>query len=329
MIQLTVNRKDGNPYNPPLIEYWNLDKHPALMTPNTEGSGTLVYPTNSENSYPTELLVEEEMQDIIGLLAGKQTFYLLDVVWRDGQKVNRQYAIPESRVRKIIPDTFEGQAAHRYFFNHGGSGQPASWEFVALGAIPTPIVSTCEAPTNITIGVSVGANGFAQATITWNPANGVASGIPKYNVLLNNNGNVFSNTSNTNSLVWVGLVNGGTYSATVIAYCEVGGETTPPPYIPFSVSVGNTLSTISGITAGSITSTGATINFTAPTPAGVTYAVAYNVVGGSPTQTPFVASTSIPLTGLTANTLYEYTVRTFINGQYTTISAVQTFTTLP
>lgn len=332
MTTLTVREKNGTPYSPALVELWNIGTHPPLMTPHPDG-GTYVYVTNSENSYPIELVVNEDMQDIISLSQGKQQWYLLDVVSKNGNPITptRQFAVPVSRVRKVLPTTYDGQLGHNYFFNHGGSGQPANWEFIALGAIPTPVINTCAAVTNINTSVTVGANGFAQLAVNFTPPSGITSSTPKYNLVVINltTGYQASKQYNNENIIFEGLNNNGSqYGVRIVSTCE-NGSALPSADFPIVVSVGANIAAVTGVNTTSVTSTAATINFTAPAQAGVSYQIIYTNTSTSASFTDSSSNSPFSLTGLSPNTLYSFKIRQFINGNPSSETTSFNFTTLP
>lgn len=90
---------------------------------------------------------------------------------------------------------------------------------------------------------------------------------------------------------------------------------------------GISCNTPSGLTTSSITSTGATLSW-APVSGAVNYNLQWKPTSSS-TWTPVngLASTSYPLTGLTASTNYQFQVQTVCSGASSSFSAATSFTT--
>ncbi|GAB3860337.1 hypothetical protein GCM10028822_38070 [Hymenobacter terrigena] len=82
-----------------------------------------------------------------------------------------------------------------------------------------------------------------------------------------------------------------------------------------------------GLTAGSITTTGATLTFTAPTAGATGYTVTYTAAGGT-AQTQTATGSPVVLTGLTSGTAYTVSVVTNCGNGQASSAATTTFTTL-
>lgn len=93
------------------------------------------------------------------------------------------------------------------------------------------------------------------------------------------------------------------------------------------VPVGGGCNTPTNLTAQSITQSGATINWSSVAGATIYY-IQYRVVGSATWIPVNTTNTSIALSGLSANTAYEYRVSAYCT-VYSNYSAIQTFTTLP
>jgi hypothetical protein len=91
-------------------------------------------------------------------------------------------------------------------------------------------------------------------------------------------------------------------------------------------AVSCTATTPTGLAASSITSSGATLNWSAVT--GATYEVQYRVVGATAWTTVAAGTNSLALTGLTANTQYEAQVRSLCPSTSSAFSSSVNFTTL-
>ncbi len=92
------------------------------------------------------------------------------------------------------------------------------------------------------------------------------------------------------------------------------------------VAVGGVCGTPTNLSAQAITSSGASLYWTAVS-GGTTYYIQYRV-SGTTTWTPVnTTNTSIALTGLTANTTYDYRVSAFCSTTYGAYTAINTFTT--
>ena len=117
-----------------------------------------------------------------------------------------------------------------------------------------------------------------------------------------------------------GLTAGSTIYARVFGYASATGDfaicATSPSCLP-----------VSNVAISNLTTTGATISFTAPTGA-TSYTVTYTAAGGTPTTvTPAPTASPITLTGLTAATTYTVTIATNC-GATTATTVGTTFRTL-
>ena len=121
-----------------------------------------------------------------------------------------------------------------------------------------------------------------------------------------------------------GLTGGTTYTYSLTSTCATGTSSTiSGTFTTLATSCGNP----TGLTAGSITSSGATLSWTA-----VAGAISYNVQYKTSTATTWTTVTtttnSTSITGLTANTLYNWQVQSVCNGLAGTYVAGTNFTTL-
>jgi len=174
----------------------------------------------------------------------------------------------------------------------------------------------------------------ASQTVTWNVASTSVAPVncANVNILLSTDGGftypiiLLSNTPNDGSQAITVPNNVGTT-------CRVKVEAADNIFydisnVNFSITgaVSCTATVPTGLASSNVTSTGATLNWSAV--AGATYDVQYRVVG-APTWTTIAAgSNSLTLTGLTALTQYEAQVRSVCTSTSSAYSASVNFTTL-
>lgn len=299
----------------------NQEDNVALGLESNNGGSILRY-YETQTSIFSLVEVEETLDAILELMPNGRKLPVLK--WNENEYETPRNVLLNLNKSSYMPYTYKGQNC-TYLRLFKNQNSPMADVFVIEGIIPDANTALCLPPENLSATIQIGDNGFAEANLSWNAASSVTSSTPKYVVFLNNRDVIYSGGSNTNNYVWQGMVNGESYSFEVITLCQNGNQTSQRGYTPFNVNMGNTLAEVTGVVVGSITSTSALVSFTAPTAAGVTYAVA-NENG---TQSNEFASSPISLTGLTPNTTYNFKIRTFINSQLSRISSIYTFTTLP
>ncbi|MDB5235146.1 MAG: hypothetical protein JWR44_2139, partial [Hymenobacter sp.] len=163
------------------------------------------------------------------------------------------------------------------------------------------------------------------------------SGTDSLSVLISTNGGTTFTTRSlarfTTSAAWtrqtVNLPSTGLTATTIIrlratgdfGVTDIGVDNVRVAYV--------TCPAVTGATAGSITSTGATITFT-PGSASTSYTVTVTPAGGTATTiTPAPTASPITLTGLTPNTGYTVSIVGNCSGSQTSTASVVTFTTTP
>jgi hypothetical protein len=178
--------------------------------------------------------------------------------------------------------------------------------------------SGCPAPTAATIS-NVSGTG---ATITWTAATGATSYTLQYCV--SGTTTCTSTTTTGTSVTLSGLTGGTTYTYSVTSTCSTGTSTAlTGTFSTFATSCGNPTS----LTAGSVTSSGATLSWGAVSGA-LSYNLQYKTSASTTWTTINTTATSRVLTGLTANTIYNWQVQAVCNGLSGTYVAGTNFTTL-
>jgi hypothetical protein len=183
----------------------------------------------------------------------------------------------------------------------------------------TTIAPSCSVPA----GLSSGNITTSSATLSWTAVSGATS----YNIHYRVSGSTTwtTTTSSTSSVSISGLTASTAYEFQVQTVCSGGTSaysssatfttTAPPCSVP------------AGLSSGNITSSSATLRWTA-----VSGATSYNIhyrISGSATWTTTTSSTSsVSISGLTASTAYEFQVQTVCSGGTSAYSSSATFTTL-
>ncbi|WP_051719184.1 DUF4394 domain-containing protein [Hymenobacter sp. IS2118] len=198
----------------------------------------------------------------------------------------------------------------------GGTSAPATFTVIApVVNNPVPAISSLS-PASVTAGA-------APQTLTVSGSNFLATSV------VNFDGSARTTTFVSATQLTIGLTApdqamAGTYSVTVTNPVPGGGTSAPATFTVNPAPVACTAPT--GLTAGSITASSATVTFT-----GSASATSYTVTTdpATTTQTLLASATSVSFTGLAAST--AYTVRIVSNCASSTTSDVATasFTTLP
>lgn len=175
--------------------------------------------------------------------------------------------------------------------------------------------------------------GSSSQTITWSVANTTASPVSCTNVkvsLSTDGGQTFptvlsASTANDGSEVLT-IPNTATTTARIKVEA-VGNIFFDISNSNFTITAGPGCGAPTGLTASGITTTGATVSWTAVSGA-VSYDVDYKLTssGTWTNAATATASTSVAIGGLTANTIYDWRVRTNCSGSSSTYTAAQ-FTT--
>ncbi len=171
---------------------------------------------------------------------------------------------------------------------------------------------------------AVAANGLTStsANIAFNASTGAATYTVTYTAT---GGTAQTATGATSPIALTGLTPATIYSATVRSNCGGGVSATSSPAISFTTSA-PPCAAPTNVTAGSISSTSASISFGAGTSA-TSYTVTYTPQGGT-AQTATGTSSPVALSGLTAATTYSVTVTSNCGGGVAaTSSPAVSFTT--
>ena len=184
--------------------------------------------------------------------------------------------------------------------------------------------ASCGDPT----GLASSAIGNNTATVSWTAVSGAVSYAVDYKLNSSGTWTSFSTAQTGTSANLTGLTQGSLYDWRVKATCASGsGNFAAAQFTTTSPAVCNAPG---GLTATGITTSGATVNWTAVSGA-VSYAVDYklNSSGTWTSAATATTSTSVALSGLTASSLYDYRVSTtcasgtsgFTAAQFTTATA--------
>jgi hypothetical protein len=192
--------------------------------------------------------------------------------------------------------------------------------YSASAAFTTLSSTTCATPSGLT------ASSITQtsATLGW----GAVSGAISYNVQVYNSASTLLGTYSvaTNSYSASGFSAGSAYTFKVQTVCSAGTSTYSAAGA-FTTTSSTACATPTGLASSNITSTSATVSWTA-----VTGATAYNVQFRPSTATALTSytttSTSRSLTGLLSGTTYVYQIQAVCSGGNSVVSSQSTFTTL-
>ena len=131
-------------------------------------------------------------------------------------------------------------------------------------------------------------------------------------------------TSAYSQVALTGLTAGSTIYARVFGFSNATGDFS----ICATSTTGAVCAPVTNLATSNVTTTGATVTFTAPAGA-ASYTVTYTAAGGTATTvTPAPTSSPITLTGLTAGTNYTVSVTTNCSGGGASTAATTTFRTL-
>ncbi len=200
----------------------------------------------------------------------------------------------------------------RTYCNGGQSGSYSSTLAFNTGS------TSCSTPTGLTSS-SVTTTG---ATLLWTAGTGAMSYNIQYRIV--GTGSWTSSTSTSTSKSISGLTSGTNYEFQIQTVCG-GGSSSWSSSSTFTTQV-PTCSTPTGLSSTSITSSGATLNWTAVNGA-VSYNIQYRIVGAGSWTSTTSTSTSKSVSSLTAATNYEFQVQTACSGNSSSWSSSFTFTT--
>jgi hypothetical protein len=161
------------------------------------------------------------------------------------------------------------------------------------------------------------------ATLAWN----AVSDANGYDIQYRPTGssNWLQTTSTTNSKSISGLTSGASYEFQVQTSCTWGGTSSWSSSSNFTTSL-PPCAVAAGLNAGSITTTGAALEWTAVNGA-VSYNVQYRAAGSSIWTSTTASTNSKIISGLSSGTTYEFQVQTVCSGNTSAWSASANFTT--
>ncbi len=194
--------------------------------------------------------------------------------------------------------------------------------FSATGTFTTSALSTCAIPSAIAISSVTS----SAATISWTAVSGASSYSVQYKTNAAAAFTTLSSTSNSISITGLSAITVYTYQVKTI--CTNTLSSAYSTAATFTTLASTSCAVPTGITASGITTTGATISWTA-----VAGAASYKLLYKTNVATTFTTVTSttntIGLTGLTAATAYTYQVQTVCSSSLlSSLSTAATFTTL-
>lgn len=180
--------------------------------------------------------------------------------------------------------------------------------------------SGCAAPA----GLTASAITTTSATVGWTAVSGAVSYDVDYKATSSSTWINAATATTATSAGLTGLTTGTTYDYRVRTNCSSGSSA----YSAAQFSTTGTCNAPTGLTSSSVTSTGATVSWAAVSGA-VSYAVDYKPNSSSTwiNAASATTSTSVNLSGLTSNTLYDWRVRTNCSGGSSAYTTAQ-FTTL-
>ena len=190
-----------------------------------------------------------------------------------------------------------------------------------LATFTTSAAATCSAPT----GISVSGLSATAATISWTAVTGALSYKLQYKTSATA---AFTTlTSTTNSISLTGLTASTVYTYQIQTVCSSALSSALSAASTLTTLTAATCATPTGISVSGITSTLATITWTAVSGA-ASYKVQYKTNAAAAFTTVTSTSASASLSGLAASTIYTYQVQTVCsNGLSSALSTTATFTT--
>ncbi|WP_156045440.1 endo-1,4-beta-xylanase [Herbidospora cretacea] len=207
-----------------------------------------------------------------------------------------------------VPDTFPGEG-FALIYDNNYSQKPSYTAVHNALDNGTPSDTTAPSTPGAPTASSVTSSG---ATLSWTASTDTGgSGLAGYNIY-NSSGTQIA-TSTTNSVTLTGLSANTAYTVYVRARDGAGNLSANSTSVTFTTTGGSsdtTAPTTPGApTASNITSSGATLSWTASTDSGGSGLAGYNVYNSGGTQIATSTTNSVALTGLSANTAYTVYVR--------------------
>jgi len=207
------------------------------------------------------------------------------------------------------------------------NGVPTSCETFSYGEVEDYTVNiggaqaTCDAPA----GLSSSNITSSSATLSWSAVSGAST----YDIRIRPAGGSWTTTTGITGTSYnaTGLTASTTYEFQVRTQCTNGLTSAWSATASFTTQAPPTCDAPTGLSSSNITSSSATLSWSAASGAS-TYDIRIRPAGGSWTTTTGITGTSYNATGLTASTTYEFQVRTqCTNGVTSAWSATASFTT--
>ncbi|MBL0357411.1 MAG: fibronectin type III domain-containing protein [Chitinophagaceae bacterium] len=198
---------------------------------------------------------------------------------------------------------------------------PSGTTSATAAQFTTTAPAVCNVPTGLT---SIPAS--TTATVSWTTVSGAVSYAVEYKLNTSATWTSFSTAQTGTSPSLTGFVSSSLYDCRVTTDCLSGSSAAPAAQ--FSTTAPPVCNAPTGLASSAITSSGATVSWTAVSGA-VSYAVDYKL-NASATWTSFSTAqtgTSASLTGLVASSLYDWRVTTNCASGSSTATAAQFTTT--
>lgn len=208
-------------------------------------------------------------------------------------------------------------------FNNGFGPQPGDLirsKVNAASCLGTCDNGGCSAPS----GLAITNIQNTSATATWNSVSGASAYQVQYRAV-GGSWNILAQTSSTSQNI-TGLTAGTTYEVQVRSICS-GVNSSWSSSVTFTTSGGSSCGTVTGLNASNITSTSATVSWSAVSGA-INYDLDYKLNSSSSWTTYNTTSTVVNFTSLTPGTSYNVRVRANCSGGSGAYSTILTFTTL-
>lgn len=184
--------------------------------------------------------------------------------------------------------------------------------------------ATCNAPTGLTSS-AVTSSG---ATVSWTAVSGAVSYTVEYKLNSASTYTVAASATTATSVNLTGLTASSLYDWRVRTNCSSSNSAFASAQ--FTTTAASACNAPTGLTSSAITTTGATVSWTAASGA-VSYDVDYKLASASTWTNAATATTatSVALSGLTASTVYDWRVRTNCSTSSSAYAQAQFTTTAP